>query len=363
MADTAQQSNDFDIKAIISAAPQLALAGQLMQAMTLLSTALEAQVMSLRSDIADLKSRVDAMQKSIKDLPAAQDEKMAEPAYTPKPPIGYNPHRPGDPCPIGEKTWCAVAFRDGRTSKDYEHEDRIGPAVDWHWGNSNSADDIVGYMIVPSPTQPEPEFPKLPDGYIPHRPGDPCPIDGDAICHVLFRDGIVSERAYPANEWTWEDSGLEFDVFGYKIVPSPEQPKEERKPEWPWTPKNEEKYFYATHFNSESADKLDTAGYAFWDDWLHAKGHMSRGNVYRTEQEARDRNELDKRLAMTARLRQLGGGDEGDYVVRWDVNDEAWVCWNAFSISPGEARFKDNKSAEAAIETLRNANLLPESWQ
>lgn len=214
----------------------------------------------------------------------------------------------------------------------------------------------------------QPKLPKLPEGYNPHRPGDPCPINPETWCAVAYRDGTTSETEFSGTEavsslaknWPWDvtyNGGCGSEIIGYKIVPSPEQPKEEPKPEWPWKPEERQEY-YASRANHAG----DVAYFAWSNDGVD-KRLFALGDVYRTCEEAQARAELNKRLAMTARLRQLGGGDEGGYAVRWDADEREWIEWATCVFAPGEARFLDKSSAKAAIETLRAANLLPESWQ
>lgn len=202
--------------------------------------------------------------------------------------------------------------------------------------------------------------PKIPEGYNPHKPGDPCPIGQKNWCYVAFRNGDTSEApddgARAANAWDWSDTESPRDIIGYKIVPSPELSKEEPKPEWPWKPEHEQEY-YAVGAHTDR----DYSRFTWQDDNVDNR-LFAKGNVYRTVEEAASRAELDKRLAMTARLRQLGGGDDGDYTVRWHAKDADWLSFLTFIYAPGEARFKDRATADAAIETLRAAGLLPDSW-
>lgn len=127
---------------------------------------------------------------------------------------------------------------------------------------------------------------------------------------------------------------------------------EQSKPfghDWPWVPTFRQKFWYASaasivgEFRSE--DNPTTAGF------------VANFNVYRTKEKAQARAELDKRLAIHAALRQLGGGDEGDWTVRHSHNNK-WATINTDWPAPGEARFATKEGAQAALDVLLDRGIL-----
>lgn len=253
-------------------------------------------------------------------------------------PIGYNPHKLGDyTCPINPETWCKVVL-----GEDYfPSPGWPAQAKYWSWGS------VTGYMIVPPPADAEPAKPKLPEGYLPHTPGDPCPIPPTTQCYAFFRSGEGSEKPHLAEYWSWGDD-VAWTIIGYKVV---EQPKAE----WPWKPKFGEAYWLASAYHEVYQVN--------WTDDAADSSYLATGNVYRTREEALARAELEKRMSLTARLRELGGGDEGEWVVRWSTWNNCWAVWKVdIGVAPGEARFQTREAAQSALDTIRKAGLLPESW-
>lgn len=63
-----------------------------------------------------------------------------------------------------------------------------------------------------------------PDGWIPHVPGDPCPVPAGVHVEVRFRCGRedceADETPDAANTWFFEgcESGPEFDVVGWRLA-------------------------------------------------------------------------------------------------------------------------------------------------
>lgn len=138
-----------------------------------------------------------------------------------------------------------------------------------------------------------------------------------------------------------EISCLKTELWQVKSSPEPVK--------WPvWVPKPGHGYYYVNDENESSfaehtRDVID-------------EGRIKAANVYRTEAEAAARCELNKHLAIHAMLRQLGGGESGDYGIRFGN-----IYWRVVVISawaPGEARFSSQESAEAALAALKSSGIL-----
>jgi hypothetical protein len=125
---------------------------------------------------------------------------------------------------------------------------------------------------------------------------------------------------------------------------------EANKPEWPWVPQLQDVYF-GVDFDGGIATFE-------WDNDDDDKEMLARFNVYRTFEEAQARAALDLRLSIHAALRQLGGGDEGVWVVRYDIYQSNWVAVVGLQFAPGECVFETESAAKAALEALISGGYL-----
>lgn len=66
-------------------------------------------------------------------------------------------------------------------------------------------------------TKPEPETPQPDaDGWIPHRPGDPMPCDGEMMVFTMFQDGELSTESYHAKRLCWTAINVSFAIIAWK---------------------------------------------------------------------------------------------------------------------------------------------------
>lgn len=133
-------------------------------------------------------------------------------------------------------------------------------------------------------------------------------------------------------------------------------PRQEATPEpklgdgWPWVPKIDE--WCHSAMSGGSFDRYT------WRADGRDQARAERFNVYRTQAEAVARAELDKRLAIHAALRQLGGGDEGAWCLRYDHEAAKWKAVYRSYSAPGEARFTTEAAAQAALDVLLDRGIL-----
>jgi hypothetical protein len=114
------------------------------------------------------------------------------------------------------------------------------------------------------------------------------------------------------------------------------------KQAWPWVPT-----WQAAGFSAISTGAIDET---WWTGDRCDQGRFARFNFYRTREEAQARAELDLRLSIHAALRQLGGGDAGDWAIVF--LNRNWVVLSNAGHSPGEARFTTEEQAQAALDAL-----------
>ena len=125
---------------------------------------------------------------------------------------------------------------------------------------------------------------------------------------------------------------------------------EAAKPAWPWVPEHGEKHF------STLCDGLSPS--FTWAGHKSDSETLARFNVYRTEEEAQARAALDLRLSIHAALRQLGGGDVGEYAVAYDRQNRIWCAIYERFVQPGQASFTTQAAAQAALDTLLDRGIL-----
>lgn len=185
--------------------------------------------------------------------------------------------------------------------------------------------------------------PAIPEGFTPWHGGE-CPCPGAEV-EVIRCDGVTLEP-WPAECRAWSKGDSNYNIIAYRITkPAPLK--------WPvWVPTNKDTYYSAY-------DSGPCARTLHWVESIYDKNSLANANVYQTEAEAIVRFHLDKRLAIHAMLRQLGGGDEGQFVIRYGGNEtKQWDVYDCWAFSAGDARFVNEESAQAALDALKAAGKL-----
>jgi hypothetical protein len=59
---------------------------------------------------------------------------------------------------------------------------------------------------------------QIADGWKPHD-GGPCPVDGQTVVRMLFRNGWINLRRAECEEWPWEPNDPELDIIAYREEP------------------------------------------------------------------------------------------------------------------------------------------------
>ncbi len=179
------------------------------------------------------------------------------------------------------------------------------------------------------------KLPQIPEGFTPLDGRED--VDGETIGSVVHKDGSIWHNV-PAKHWSPQ-------CIAYRITrPAPLK--------WPvWVPGQGKKYYYGT-VEGWNWDRWGTASQSF------EQANTEIANIFQDQKGADARRLLGRRLAIHAMLRQLGGGDEGGWTIRYLSTNKTWFCSQVGAFAAGEAHFYNRESAQAALDALKAAGQL-----